>query len=43
MLDGGGMKRGAVRRVEVPSRAIFAARKAGILPEPLARNEEEAR
>jgi hypothetical protein len=32
MLAEGGMKKGAVRRVEIPSIAVFAARKAGQLP-----------
>ena len=38
-----GMKRGSIRRIEVPSMYVFAARKAGQLPEPMQKNKDEVR
>ena len=38
-----GMKRGAIRRVDVPSVQIYKARKDGRLPAPAKKSEEENR
>lgn len=38
-----GMKRGAIRRIEVPSTLVFMARKDGNLPLPLEKNQDEFR
>ncbi|GMI18300.1 hypothetical protein TrLO_g2791 [Triparma laevis f. longispina] len=38
-----GMKKGALRRIEVPSMAVFAAKKASQLPVPLDKNKDEKR
>lgn len=38
-----GMKRGSLRRIEIPSVAVFKARNAGQLPVPSARNQDGQR
>ena len=38
-----GMKKGAIRRVEVPSTMVFAAKKAGNLPLPSEKNKDGKR
>ena len=38
-----GMKKNAIRRIEVPSTMIFSAKKNNQLPSPLDKNKDEAR
>ena len=43
MTAGGGMKRNAIRRVDIPSIQIYRARKDNRLPQPSKKNEEGKR